>query len=263
MTSVTLFPVSWQTRDVDSRDSSEFLITVYGKDPDGGLVVVHIEFFPYFFVRVPNQWGPGQVAYFVSQAAKDHGALAQYSRAVTKTSMWGFTNGEKIRVVQLAFPSLKKARWAAKSLKLAHTVFESKVDPLLRFFHIRDVQPASWIRVVNARQVDAPTTRAPTELRASFIHVGPADVQKVPKLVLASWDLEVYSESRRFPRSSEPSDAIIQVACTYQRFGEPEPYATRVFCLGDTDPVPGIEIHSYDEEHEVRERDHVNLRNVH
>lgn len=245
-----LFPVSWSYAD-HGDDTSEFLITVFGKTLDGTLTSVHIEFFPYFFVPVPDNWGVGQLRFFIAEAAQKHGALQNYSRPVKKKSLWGFRNGSSISMVQLAFPSHKQMKWAARDMKKQQQIFESGVDPLLRFFHIQDILPASWIRVQGATPVQEKITRAPVELRVRFHQVGPSDVTSPPPLVLASYDLEVYSKSRKFPKSCNVEDAIIQAAVTYQRYGETEPYATKVFCLKDTAPVEGIDIHSFQEEHDL------------
>lgn len=260
---VDLFPVSWTCGDAasaggdgddgDDDGNDQFVITVFGKTPAGDLVGVHIDFFPYFFVKVPAGWGPAQVRLFVTEAARDHGAAPQYCQLVHRVSMWGFTNGAKLPLVQLAFPSLRKMKWAAKAMKKTHAVFESGVDPLLRFFHLRDILPAAWVHVGKATAVkDAhKTTRAPTELRAPFSAVGPSTVTSRPPLVFASFDLECTSRSRRFPKSDNPDDHIIQVSTTFQRYGEAEPYKTCVLCFKETAPVPGIDIRWFHEEHQM------------
>lgn len=244
-----LFPVTWDCGDVDDQ----FLITVFGKTQTGDLVGAHIEFFPYFFVAVSPGWGPAQVRLFVTEAAKDHGAAQQYCQLVHRVSLWGFTNGDKLPLVQLAFPTLRKMKWAAKAMKKTHKVFESGVDPLLRFFHLRDILPASWVHIGKAAPVKMgdKTTRAPTELRAPFSAVGPSTVDARPPLVFASFDLECTSRSRRFPKADNPDDHIIQVSTSFTKYGDAEPYKTSVMCFKETAPVEGIDIRWFHEEHQM------------
>ena len=61
----------------------------------------------------------------------------------------------------------------------------------------------------------------------------------------------MYSSSRRFPQAENEGDHLIQLATAFQRYGEPEPYRQLVLCLKATDPVPGIEVKSFDTEHDL------------
>jgi DNA polymerase delta subunit 1 len=246
---VDLFPVSWDANDVDDQ----YIITLYGKTQEGDLVGAHIEFFPYFFVQVPGAWGAAQVRLFVMEAAKDLGAAPQFCQLVHRVSLWGFTNGTKLPLVQLAFPTLRQMKWAAKTLKKTHQVFESSIDPLLRFFHVRDILPAAWVHIGKYAEVkgDRKTTRAPLELRSPFSATGPSTLEARPPLVFASFDLECTSRKRRFPQAANPDDHIIQVSTTFSRYGEVEPYKTSVLCFRETADVPGIDIQWFHEEHQM------------
>lgn len=247
-----LFPTDWQARDEDDR----FIITVTGKTPDGQAAVVHISFTPYFFVELPRGCGAGQAKLFVAEACTKHKALPALSRTVERVSMWGFTNGTKRQLAQLAFPTLRHMKWAARDYRRAgRETYESSVDPLLRFFHIRDIAPASWIAIKSHAPVDGEdaVSRAPLEVTTHFDQVFPAERASRPPLVLASFDLECYAApqpngSRKFPCSEREEDVIIQVATTFQRYGEPEPYRQLIMALGDTDPVEGVDVVCFDDE---------------
>lgn len=242
-----IFPVTWACGDVDEQ----FWITLFGKTPQGSLVAVRIEFYPYFFVAVPPSWQSAQHRLFIAETAQQYGVLQAHCKPVQRVSLWGFTNGAKLTLMQLAFPTLKKMKWAARSLKATRMTFEASMDPLLRFFHIRDISPASWVRVSGCTPVggDAKITRAPKEVRVKFTGVGPSTLATRPPLVFASYDLECVSASRRFPRADNVDDAIIQIATTYQRYGDPEPYKTSVMCLRETSPVDGVFLRWFEEEH--------------
>lgn len=253
MAPLDIFPVSWDAADTDAG----YAITLHGKTPAGELAAARITFYPYFFVRVPPAWGVGQVRLFIAEAAGKHRAVPSHCRATTRTSMWGFTDGEAVPLVQLAFNTHKDMKFAARALGRTHQTFESGVDPLLRFFHLRDIQPAQWVRVGSRAEVLEPTTAADIEVTCAFGSVSQSPVREVPPLVIASWDLECYSAlagkppRRSFPRADNEDDAIIQIACSYLRYGEAEPYRRAVFCFKDTAPVPGVEVRSFDEEHEM------------
>lgn len=250
-----LFPIDWQARDVEDR----FIITVTGKTPDGQLVVAHIAFTPYFFVELPPNCGVGQTKLFIAEACKKHKALPASSRAVERVSMWGFTNGTKMRLVQLAFPNMRLMKWAARDYRrTGKETYESSVDPLLRFFHNRDILPASWITIKAHTPVDEDDamSRAPLEISTTFDQVSSSDRTTRPPLVLASFDLECHAAqrddgSRKFPCSEREDDVIIQVATSFQRYGEPEPYRQLIMALHQTDPVDGVDVVCFDDEAEM------------
>lgn len=247
-----LFPIDWQARDVDDR----YIITVTGKTPDGELAVAHISFTPYFFVELPRACGAGQAKLFLAEACSKHKALASLSRTVERVSMWGFTNNTKLTLAQLAFPNLRRMKWTARDFQRAgRTTYESTVDPLLRFFHVRNITPASWITVKSHTPVEEEDvmTRAPLEVTTCFDQVFPSERATRPPLVLASFDLECHAAaqpdgSRKFPCSEREDDVIIQIATTFQRYGEPEPYRQLIMAYKDTDPVEGVDVACFDDE---------------
>ena len=246
-----IFPVDWLGRDVDDQ----YTITLFGKKADGALIATHITFYPYFFVRIPKDWGSGQIKLFITEASVKYKALPQYCRTVERVSMWGFTNGEKVPMVQLAFASSRKMKWAARQLHSDRhlTTYESSMDPLLRFFHIRDIAPAQWVRVHTYSAVaDAKrTTRAALEWSTQFDAVGPSAVTQRAPIIIGSWDIETYSASRRFPCPENEEDKIIQIATSFHKYGDPAPYRQLVLCLGDTGGVPGVEVVSFEREEDL------------
>lgn len=240
-----IFPIDWRAGDVDDR----YVITVFGKTPDAQLVAAHITFYPYFYVNVAGM-GAGQIKSFIAEACAQHNALQKYSKLVERMSLWGFTNQTKTYMVQLAFATLKQMKWAARKYRdLKMVTYESSMDPLLRFFHIRDIAPVQWIRVASYTAVtNNPTTRAPTEVNTSFERVGPSSLSHRPPLIFCSFDLETYSASRRFPSPENEEDCIIQIASSFQRYGELAPYRKLILGFKDTDQVDGVEVVSFEEE---------------
>lgn len=246
-----IFPVAWHARDVDDQ----YTITVFGKTPGAALVAVHIHFYPFFYVHVPQGWSPSQMKLFVAESAAKYNALPHLSRAVSRVSMWGFTNNESIKLVQLAFATLKSAKAAAR--KLTFKTYESTIDPLLRFFHLQHIAPAQWITIPEgcpSTPEGSRMTRSGMELTTLFNNVGPSERTSLPPLVIASWDIECISATKQFPLAHKEHDKIIQIATTFQRYGEPRPYRQVVTCLRDTDAVEGVDILSFDDEADVINR---------
>jgi DNA polymerase delta subunit 1 len=240
-----VFPVDWLARDRDDA----YVITLFGKDMGGKLVASHIQFYPYFYVKLPASYGSGQTKLFIADACSKYGAITRYCRVVERMSLWGFTNGAKAQLVQLAFPTLRKMKWAARKLHdMRVTTYESSMDPMLRFFHIRNVVPAQWVHIKSFSVVADAVTRADAEVHTTFDKVFPSTLTDRPPLILCSWDIETYSKTRKFPLAENEDDHVIQIASTFQRYGEPKPYRTSVMALGDTESVPGVDVVSFDDE---------------
>ena len=245
-----VFAVDWSGRD----DGGQYKIRLFGKDPGGRLVCAFIRWCPYFFVPLDAAWPAGRQSSFVTELVEKHGAVARLSKVVSKKTLWGFTGNEARPFGQLAFPTLAAARRARKRFK---TTYEASVDPIIRFFHVRRVPPSGWVCVSAYTEiVSDKTTVADLEIETTYMSVGPVDdagvgQQQVPPLVFASWDIECFSGSGKFPMSSNPSDKIIQISTTFWRYGEAEPYRTAVVCLLETAAVAGVDISWFPEEHEV------------
>lgn len=242
-----LFPVDWQARDV----GGQYTITVTGKTQSHELVCAHIKFFPYCLVRLDG-CGRGQTSLFVTQACRDHKALREYCRVVERVPLIGFTNGKKITLALLAFHSRRQMTAAARAYEGAGmATYESGVDPLLRFFHNREIAPAQWIRLDSYAPAADRTTRAPVEVVTTYDKVRASAVTARPPLVLACFDLECYSAERKFPCADNEDDCIIQIATCFQRYGEPEPYRTLVLALRETAAAEGVEVVCFDDEADV------------
>lgn len=251
-----LFPVDWRAADRPCGDGEEeqYVVTAFGKCADGRSACVHIDFFPYFYVEFPSSWLPARQRLWISQASHKYGAAAHYCRTVDRVPMWGFTGGARRPFAQLAFPTLaafKKARRRIQHDEKMQT-YEASVDPLIRLFHLRELAPARWLRVARPRPPRGdPVSTCDVEVACHFTEVDPSPETSRPPLVIASWDLEVYSSTGKFPLSDNPGDKIIQVATSFQRYGDPEPYLRSVICLDTVDDVPGLDIVAVPREEDV------------
>ena len=256
-----VFPVDWQARDVTLPDgSTRYRVTMFGRDAGGRSAAVHVDWFPYFYVELPARCQRDAPARrtFVREACEKLGADPARTLPVTRKSVWGYDPAppRELGFLQLAFRSAAKAKAARsaapRTLGVART-YEASVDPLLRLFHVRGLAPAAWVRVARPSTVPAPgrTTRCEVELEAAFTDLSRSPRADRPALVEASWDIEAYSASGEFPRGDRPEDLVIQIATSFRRYGEAEPYLRSVVCLGDTAEVPGVRIRSVPREHQV------------
>lgn len=248
---IDVYALEWTAVDTvgDDDDDGQCEVRAYGRDADGRTAAVRVVFFPYFFVKVPREWSEPRVRAFVYECTERYGAHERYSLPVSRKDAWGYAGGASSRFVQLAFSTTKAARITRSRLrKTGMETYEGSVDPVIRLCHVRGISPVGWFRATGTRVTDEDggriAERAEVELRAHFLGVGPCPTPppRPPPIVLCSWDIECYSASGAFPQAANPDDAVIQIASSFQRLGEPAPYRTLVVALDTCDDVPGIDI---------------------
>lgn len=250
MSTIDFFPVDWIEGDVD-EERPWYRVVAFGKTQDAKSVCVHIRFTPYFFVELPAEWSEARGRLFITETARAHDGIPGKCILVKRKSAWGFTNGRTKLMAQLAFETRAAARRARSALSRKYQTYEATVEPLVRFFHLRNVSPAGWIRATACASASSPMAVVDIEVETTFDRVFPSDLTCRPPLVIASWDIETYSESGKFPLPENPNDKIIQISTAFRVYGEPEPYKRTVACLSSTDPVEGAELSWFDHEHDV------------
>jgi len=188
------------TRDVDGA----YEITLFGSTAEGKSVSLTVtDYEPFFYVE------PTLESYLVGKGLT-------FKKEVHKT-FWDFTNDADISVIKVTAKT-KKAWTSARDLVLnsdtmtpkivGTTVYEANIDPLLRFYHLREIKPAGWITVEEdaVDEVDDPTTTTELQYMAPWTSVGPApesiQLTSAP-LRIMSWDIECTSSHGDFPQANK------------------------------------------------------------
>lgn len=261
-------PVSWVVEDSDEGSSGDenaleelqFTVRLFGRTSAGQSVCLSVPYYPHFYVEIPKHWGQFEIRAYVRNFTRLYPAEHLCS-AVTAQQLYGFSNGSTARFLRLAFHSHKYSKWAQRTVRRlpapvpssAFRVWEGNVPPELQLMHERDLTGAAWVQATGCRPVPPALRQTSCKLEctapARALSLGSApESLGAPPLVLASWDLEVYSPDGAFPDADREDCPIIQIGCTFQRFGCQEPYARHVLVLGACEPVDGVEIASFEDE---------------
>jgi len=253
MAAFQFFPTDYRSEDVPASKSADeyHRINIFGKCADGKTILVRARFTPVFLLEVPESWSQSRTNLFITETAMKYEAIRDMCLITKRRNMWGFDNGKLRNLVQFVFKTTEKMRRAKFQLKRSYTLYESSVDPLIRMFHIQNLDPAGWMQVSNAHPVREKISRSDIEVDTNFRNIKPFKTDAVPPLIIASWDIETYSKERRFPLATNRGDYVTQIATSFQKYGESQPYKTTVVCLHDTAPVDGVEIISCPDEHDV------------
>lgn len=196
-------------------EGRKMTIHLFGATADGQPVRANITGFePFFFVRLPDGRSDTRATFErrVTAAAAKSRKPATVDITYTKRKvLFGYTGGADFPFARLAVSSLEAFR-AVKNIflnkdsepifRLTATsepleVFEANLDPMLRFFHLRNLQPCGWVTVnADAEEADDGTL----EIYADWEDI--AYCAKPPaataRFLVASWDIETYSENGEF-----------------------------------------------------------------
>jgi len=196
------------------KDPSRLRMNIYlfGKTEKGENVRACVEgFSPFFFVRLPSNTKKVKEDFEkrLEPILKNRRQWAGYPVKldfVRRKLLYGYTAGESYTFVKLTVPSLMAFRALRKIFLEMDTstphfvlyagedpleVYEANLDPMLRFFHLRDIKPCGWVRAEGLIEEG--------ELTVDWesVHPTTGPVAAAPFL-MAAWDIESYSENGEF-----------------------------------------------------------------
>ncbi len=252
------------------------MIRGYGVTEEGNSICVHISGFqPYFYFKIPQEWTQTEFNMFrdsVKMLVPDfHRNGLINTSIVQKKEFYGFTNNQLFQFGVFVFRNnssynayinvLKEKTIYVKRLgqefDMRNKIYETKVTPLLRFFHAQDLDPAGWCRIpagtykLNTRREEK-MTRCQLDISLPcFRDIEKYDKNTIGKLLVASYDIECTSQDGSFPSANRAFDQVIQIGVTVNRFGDKGVQYKYIATLKDCLPIDGVEVESYQTERDL------------
>ena len=218
----------------------KLIIHLFGTTGDGTPLRVDVEGFePFFYVKLPVRLRETQTAF---QERLKH-TIQQKNEWVLKGPdaytvtfekrkvLMGYTASREFTFAKISVQGMQAWR-SMKSIFLDKEngpifylyndgrppleVFEANLDPMLRFFHLRNLKPCGWATITEVEEPDdfgvyhvdwesvSPTTN-PSMPCAPFLH--------------AYWDIECYSENGEFPVPKKGYDRVAKLLSGTARDG--------------------------------------------
>jgi len=216
-------------KEKNSKNKTHFMIQMFGVNESGETCALFIEDFePFFYIKVGDDWSNFTVKefekdlqrrikpYFTNQIKKI--TLVQYNQ------LYGFTGGKNFKFLHITFQNIttfNKVRnlWYSYEKKegeeqntrkytpyyFQNTIlelYESKIPPLLRYFHIQNISPSGWITIHDhhATVPSVSTTTCDFEYYCKLSHIFPLPNKetRVPYKI-CSFDIEASSSHGDFP----------------------------------------------------------------
>ena len=214
ITSLQFQILSSRAKDVEGA----YQVSVFGATADGDSVSLAITGFqPFFYIELPDNWPIlAQYKEFLKKRLNEKDHTAVTFTVERHKSFWDFSNNRLFSFLKVQTRSKRlwtRLRDVCQDRETClpipfrgHTlrVFEANIDPMLRFFHLRELKPAGWIFVHEDHweQVEDPSTTAVIQATAEAAYVCPAapDIQlTAAPLKVMSWDIECTSSHGDFP----------------------------------------------------------------
>lgn len=247
-------------QDTYEKGIPKLVIHLFGCTAEGQAVHLTVNGFePFFYVRLPEVPGKTETGILtdfkqmVGKAliqAKVNPDLVEITRC-RKKLMYGYTGEKDFPFAEIRMKS-KKVMYAARKLFLDDRtrpifqlykgsdvlkVYDATLDPMLRFFHIQNLQPCGWVEADVSVDTDGNGECEWDDIKP-FKGIPPSPTAP---LLMNFWDIECYSESGEFP-IAENNDPVIQIGNVLVRGTTIEKH---IFVLGTCDPVEGAIVHTY------------------
>ena len=136
------------------------------------------------------------------------------TQLVEKKIFWSFMNEQKFTFLKLAHKSKMGHRFMERAFKnpmklkikdkigkdIKYNLFESDLEPILRFLHDTKIKPSSWIRIEAGKfKVENRQSKTQINISCDWADIHHLDKTEIPPILIASFDIEADSSHGDFP----------------------------------------------------------------
>jgi DNA polymerase elongation subunit (family B) len=228
-----------------------FMIHLFGADATGKPIRASISGFePFFFVGLPDAKRATETEFetklnVILNGTNNLKGCVDVSFEKRKV-LYGYTADAEFPFAKLSVKSLCAFRALKKLFLHSETsapifefrgeplkVYEANLDPMLRFFHLRNIKPCGWVTT----DVEPDDGHIDTD----WEEIRPTEVPQVAPFLLAAWDLECYSENGEFPVPKKGYDRLAKLLFADFTSGSVAAYAIREAALYPETPPKGMD----------------------
>lgn len=254
----------------NDRKTHHMVIHLFGMDAKGQAMRIDVNGFrPFFYVDIGTLPDYSPIEKHLRTKLRGDVDLIEF-KIENHQKFYSYTGGKSFRFLKMSFQSLSMFYTVRKEFldekqcpKMSikggkpFDVYESNIDPMLRFFHMRGISPCGWV-CVKGDEVESETG---LRYQCDWKDIGPGAGGVAP-LLHAFWDIECYSHSGEFPQANpvkkpclggckatskcsacqaNGGDPIIQIGTTlWNHAGLLERH---IFVLDTCDPVTSVNAH--------------------
>ena len=245
--------IAWEGYD----ENNIYIIRIYGRTEFGRSISVATPFEPYFYIKARANH---DIKVF-KRELKKFGNVSE----VRAKDLVGFRNGLCERFFKVTCQTLKNMKVCAAIVstgkcpgleehnqntygaqKQPFKVYESNIDPVLRFMHLTDIRSTGWFQVC-AHEPDYQTSCDIGYFVSDWKSLKPVNRDDIAPIKIMSFDIECYSSTGQFPKANIPEDVVFQIGMTTKTYGK-EDLERKCLCFKST---PGYD--SFETEKELLE----------
>jgi len=211
--------LDWYCDDIEEDTGfSVYKIFAFGVDESGSSITLCINGFnPFFFIEVPNTWNSACV-YTVKEILNIRSIKSV--EFLERKRFYGFENNKIRKFLKLSFYSSRGMRSAKYQIEknsyqvggkeYRFDLYESNIDPILRFTHLRDILTAGWIRVTD---YSLDESESYFECKWTNVFQYTENETKISDIRILYFDIEACSEDGSFPNALKKNDRVTQICC--------------------------------------------------
>ena len=259
---------SSESEETDSDDiknsyylPKKYVIKMFGRTADGKSVYLKvIDFPPHFYILLPETWNEDilkqMIDYLIWKLKKDNNSLndslLKYE-TVQRKKFYGFYAGKKFNFLRLVFKNKRSmdntSRYFQNPIFIKNRptkfeIYESNIDPYIRFMHIKNIRSCGWISINNKNLIaNCEKTTCNFSYIVKYSDVKSIDKNEIAPFYICSFDIECTSEDGSFPQAFKPNDKIIQIGMTFTKYGSSEIAKKIMISLNSCDPINEVEVH--------------------
>jgi len=223
----------------DASQQMELMIHMFGTTADGKSIRVDVEGYrPTLYLELLEGKEGASMETLRAYMAGQGVPMSMVSlKKIMRKKFYGFTAGKLYPFLEITVPSLALMR-TVKNLFLNGdsepqtkkalgdpykkgqrvAVYEANIDPMLRFFHVQNLNPCGWIQIKDGLE-DASEEEGVLVVTANYADIlpGNAPIVSAP-FRLISWDIECYSRTGDFPVANKEWSKIGELmlkGCVY------------------------------------------------
>lgn len=246
-----------------NSNTSEYVIHLFGCNTEGKTIRLEVTGFePFFYIgfNTDNKTNFSTFKNHFENTLSNKKYIKPNSIKITKCikkRLYGY-HGDKTYTVAEIRVKNKKDFYSVRKMFLDEKnepiyklirgepclpVYDALLDPMLRFFHMRNIQPCGWISVPNT--IDFEDDNGISVGTCHWEDCSPSENKGKAPVSELFWDIECYSETGEFPVPEK--DPVIQIGNVLVKQGIRAIEKT-IFVLGSCDPIEGITVVSCKDE---------------
>lgn len=187
-------------------DEKKFRIQMFGINETGETCAIFVDDFnPFFYVKLPPLWTVQDMESWFNHIKKSCNIKDCISIHLEKHSkLYEFTGDTSYQFGRCVFRTFRAFHQFKKAISghVNTPTYESKIPPILRYFHIHHISPSGWIQICeNEMEIPPePFTTCTYEYMCSVHDIKPLPEKETPvPYKIASVDIEASSSHGDFP----------------------------------------------------------------